>query len=174
MNKLLKNNLQACVCGSGKDAAECCLALIEGRDLASSAEQLMRSRYTAYVLGHEAYLLQSWHGSTRPQALNLDNKLQWRGLKVLNTSPEKNLAVDNNSAQVEFVAAFVDASGEVSQAGQMHERSRFVFEGGRWFYVDGEQITSATQYHFDLPGRNDPCYCASGKKFKKCCGKNTG
>ena len=88
MNKLLKNRVQTCVCGSGKNTTECCLALLEGVDLATSAEQLMRSRYTAYVLGKDEYLLQSWHVSTRPQTLNLENTLQWCGLKVLNVSPE--------------------------------------------------------------------------------------
>jgi len=174
MNKPLKNNLQTCVCGSGKNAAACCLALIEGRSLASSAEQLMRSRYTAYALGNEEYLLQSWHASTRPQALNLEGTLRWCGLKVLSTSSEKTSAVANNTAYVEFVAAFIDTTTDASQVGQMHERSRFLFADGRWFYVDGEQINSATKYHFSLPRRNDPCYCASGKKFKKCCGKNIG
>ena len=180
MNKSLKNRVQTCVCGSGKNTTECCLALLEGVDLATSAEQLMRSRYTAYVLGNDEYLLQSWHLSSRPQALNLENTLQWCGLKVLNVSPENDTASANNTAYVEFVAAFIDTNASVSpgasasQTGQMHERSRFLFEDGRWFYVDGEQIEAATQYNFSLPGRNDPCYCASGKKFKKCCGKKSG
>jgi len=179
MNESLKNRGHTCVCGSGKNTTKCCLALLEGGDLAISAEQLMRSRYTAYVLGNDEYLLQSWHVSTRPQSLNLENTLQWCGLKVLNVSPENDTASANNTAYVEFVAAFIDTNagvssgGSASQAGQMHERSRFLFEEDRWFYVDGEQIESATQYNFSLPGRNDPCYCASGKKFKKCCGKNS-
>jgi len=152
-----------CFCGSGRDAGECCLFLIEGAAVAVSAEQLMRARYTAYVLSKVDYILSSWHSRRRPVTLELEKSLQstqWLGLKVLSCSPVK-----DNTAYVEFVAAF-SINGE---AGQMHERSRFIFEHEQWFYVDGEQIEPTVQYHFKPPARNEPCHCGSGKKYKKCC-----
>jgi len=164
MAKSLKNKALSCVCGSEKASDECCLAIINGEKSAQNAEQLMRSRYCAYALGRAVYILKSWHISTRPASLDLETSIKWTGLKVLNSCTEK-----NNTAFVEFVAGFNNAG----IAGQMHERSRFVFEEDQWFYVDGEQIESDTQYHFSLPGRNAPCYCGSGKKFKKCCVNKT-
>ncbi len=161
MKKMTEKPRQACVCGSAKEAADCCLALINGSRVAENAEQLMRSRYTAYALKNVQYVMDSWHVSTRPSEFILNDFPKWAGLKVLNVKPEK-----AGESYVEFVAAFYDESNNM---GQMHERSRFLREEGRWFYVDGEQLASAAQYHFSPPGRNEPCYCGSGRKFKKCC-----
>jgi len=123
----------------------------------------MRSRYSAYALGRTQYILSSWHMSYRPKTLELEVSLKWSGLKVLSSTAPK-----HNTAYVEFVAGF----NKAGVTGQMHERSRFVFEDGQWFYVDGEQMESSTQYQFSPPGRNEPCPCGSGRKFKKCCAKN--
>lgn len=159
--KKLDNN-GFCPCGSKIKAADCCLVFINEKRSAHSAELLMRSRYTAYVLGNEKYILNSWHSSQRPASLGMAASVEWQGLKVLQASTEK-----DNQAFVEFIAVFNDA-GNISQ---MHERSRFIREQGVWFYVDGQQIESNTQRSLKNPGRNDPCYCGSGKKFKKCCAK---
>jgi SEC-C motif-containing protein len=96
---------------------------------------MMRSRYSAYVLKLEAYLLATWHSSTRPAALDLaaDNT-KWLGLEV-----KKHLSESADRATVEFVARYKIGG----RAGQLHEASRFVQEEGRWFYVDGEFIESA-------------------------------
>jgi len=163
MSKTIKNTGSSCPCGSKKSAVECCLTLIGGSKYADNAEQLMRSRYTAYVLGESRYILDTWHSSTRPNKIDLPNSVKWTGLKVLQVSTEK-----NNMAYVEFVASFEDAGA----AGQMHERSRFLLEKARWYYVDGEQLESKTHFMHKKPGRNEPCYCGSGRKFKKCCGNN--
>jgi len=160
--KILENKA-LCPCGSKTEAAVCCLAFINGEQVAKTAELLMRSRYTAYALGNEEYILKTWHSSQRPSSIGLGASIEWLGLKVLQSAHNK-----DNEAFVEFIALFRDA-GEIAQ---MHERSRFVREEGMWFYVDGEQIESNTQHNFKSPGRNDPCYCGSGKKFKKCCGKS--
>ncbi len=96
---------------------------------APDAESLMRSRYTAYVNGLENYLLATWHVSTRPAALQLDQTPlpKWLGLEVKATS------TSGDSATVEFVAR-----SRIAGRGQrMHEISRFVREGGCWYYVDG-------------------------------------
>jgi len=151
-----------CPCGSKIKALDCCLAVINGQRQAGSAELLMRSRYTAYALGNEEYILNTWHSSQRPASLELEASVEWQGLKVLMTSPEK-----NNEAFVEFIAGFSNAGNK----GQMHERSQFIQENGVWLYLDGEQIESNTQHNLKKPGRNEPCFCGSGKKFKQCCAK---
>lgn len=163
MSDKISRNIQYCPCGSKKNINECCLIFISGRGFTLSAELLMRSRYTAYALGEVRYITDTWHSSTRPVNLMLEESVVWTGLQVLASTIEK-----NNEAYVEFIAAFNNAG----VMGQMHERSRFLFEEGSWFYVDGEQLESETQYNAKKPGRNELCYCGSGRKFKKCCGKN--
>lgn len=158
-----KDNIKAtgCPCGSGKSAEKCCLPVINGHEVAATAQQLMRSRYTAYALGFAEYILQSWHSSTRPGQLTLDDAIVWTGLKIL----KKTKQIIHNTqkeAYVEFIASYADRG----QAGLMHERSRFMIEAGEWRYVDGDQLEAVLK----PPGRNDPCVCGSGKKYKKCCG----
>jgi SEC-C motif-containing protein len=104
--------------------------LVEGGARAGTAEVLMRSRYTAFVLGREDYLLSSWHPSTRPATLDLDTEPapKWIGLQVRD---HVQLAPDR--AEVEFVARYRVGG----RAHRLHERSRFVREDDRWYYVDG-------------------------------------
>jgi SEC-C motif-containing protein len=124
-----------CPCGSGKPLAGCCAPCLDGQAVAPTAEALMRSRYTAYVLGREAYLLATWHPSTRPAGLQLDQEPQprWIGLAV-----KRHEVLDANHAFVEFVARY-KVNG---RAFRLQETSRFVREGGRWLYVDGEIAAS--------------------------------
>lgn len=118
-----------CPCGSGGPYADCCRPLLRGEREARSASALMRSRYTAYVRGDEAYLLRTWHPTTRPAALDLGG-VEWRGLDVVAAD-----GGDAGEATVTFVAHWADADGE---PGTMRETSRFVREGGTWLYVDGD------------------------------------
>ncbi len=121
-----------CPCGSDKDFSRCCEPCLKGDIYAATAEQLMRSRYTAYVVGDESYLLSTWHSSTRPQQLHLESEpaSQWIGLKVLaSTSGEAH----DSDGRVEFIARY-KINGK---AHRLHENSRFVKERGRWFYIDG-------------------------------------
>jgi SEC-C motif-containing protein len=127
-----------CPCGR-RDAAGCVLSLAQccGRYLADppgtpapDAETLMRSRYSAFVLERADYLLASWHASTRPSQVSFDPGVKWLGLEVREYRP-----VDAEHAEVEFVARQRDRSG---RAVRLHERSRFVREDGRWYYVDGD------------------------------------
>lgn len=90
----------------------------------------MRSRYSAFVLERADYLLATWHASTRPTELGFDAGVKWLGLEVKQHRP-----VDATHAEVEFVARQRDKSG---RAVRLHERSRFVCEDGRWYYVDGD------------------------------------
>jgi len=119
-----------CPCGLPRDYAQCCGPL-HGGHAAATAEQLMRSRYSAYVRRDEPYLLASWHPRTRPATLDLASQPAptWLGLDV------KRHVEDGDTAVVEFVARFRHGGGK---AQRMREVSRFVREDGRWFYVDGD------------------------------------
>ena len=95
----------------------------------------MRSRYTAYVLGDEGYLLATWHASTRPAAAKFEPGTKWLGLQL-----RDHCDVDPTHAQVEFVARYRLAGHGAGQAVRLHERSRFVREGECWYYVDGDLL----------------------------------
>ena len=112
----------------------CCGQYLE-RDAASPAadpQTLMRSRYSAFVLQREAYLLGTWHTSTRPAHVGFDTTGKWLGLEVC-----KALVSSPTDAQVEFIARF---KPQGASAWRLHERSRFVLQDGRWWYVDGVQL----------------------------------
>ena len=121
-----------CPCGSETPYADCCGRYHAGPLYlqAPTAEALMRSRYSAFVLGHADYLLATWHPSTRPAAIEADPPgLKWLGLDV-----RRHDVQDADHATVEFVAR----SKLGGRAHRLHETSRFVREDGRWYYVDGE------------------------------------
>jgi SEC-C motif-containing protein len=92
----------------------------------------MRSRYTAFVLERSDYLRATWHASRRPADVAPDAGTRWLGLEV-----RRQVAVDAAHAEVEFVARYRPASGP---AVRLHERSRFVRENGRWYYLDGDLL----------------------------------
>ncbi len=117
-----------CPCGGGAYAA--CCGRFHAGETAATAEQLMRSRYSAYVLHDTAYLLQSWHPSTRPAEAELEEGCgsKWLGLEVKKHVPL------GEEATVEFVARYKTGG----RAHRLHEVSRFVREKGAWLYVDGE------------------------------------
>lgn len=95
----------------------------------------MRSRYSAFALGDTRYLLDTWHPSTRPDALDLDPDVRWTGLDVLSTTGGGPLDGDGT---VEFAAHYVRGGAAGSRrTGTQHERSRFVRAAGRWSYLDG-------------------------------------
>ncbi len=122
----------ACPCGSGAPYAACCGRWHAGplHLQAPDAPALMRSRYSAFVLGLEDYLRDTWHASTRPAApLQLDLAVRWLGLEVRRSAVQ-----DATHATVEFVAR----SKQGGRATRLHEVSRFVLEDGRWYYVDGD------------------------------------
>ena len=126
----MKAATQACPCGSGRTYADCCGALHSGAKNAESAEALMRSRYSAYVLKLEDYLLATWHPDTRPSELDLAaDDTKWLGLDV-----KKHEVQDETHATVDFVARYRIAG----KGHRLQELSRFVKEDGRWFYRDGE------------------------------------
>jgi SEC-C motif-containing protein len=120
-----------CPCGSNKNFSDCCARYLERNEPAPTAEALMRSRYTAYTLLREDYLLATWHSSTRPSSLGLAEEVptQWIGLQI-----KRHEQPDAEHARVEFVARY-KING---RAHRLHEVSRFVLENGKWLYVDGK------------------------------------
>lgn len=120
---------ELCPCGSTLTFAECCGPLLAG-DAAPSPERLMRSRYTAFVVRDETYLFETWHPGTRPESVDTDVSTHWLGLTILDV--EKGLPGDKRG-YVEFDARFRDGGVEDT----LHERSRFVWQGERWWYLDG-------------------------------------
>lgn len=124
----------SCPCGSGKAYAVCCGRFIDQGALPETAEQLMRSRYTAFSLVNEPYLLASWHASTRPSSLDLDQDepTKWLGLRIDRVEAG---GVADERGVVCFVARWRVGGGK---AQRLEECSRFVKEEGRWFYVDGD------------------------------------
>jgi SEC-C motif-containing protein len=126
---------EACPCGRrdmrgrARTYADCCGRYLDHDTPAPDAESLMRSRYSAFVLGRTGYLQSSWHASTRPADLTLEPGQKWLGLEV-----KAHRAIDADHAEVEFVAR-----SRVGGRGiRLHETSRFVREGGRWYYVHGD------------------------------------
>ena len=116
-----------CPCGLKAAYDDCCGRWHAGEP-APSAEALMRSRYSAYVRGLAGYLRETWHPDTRPAEVEIEPGLKWLGLEL------RRAREDGDAATVEFVAR----SKLAGRAFRLHETSRFVREGGRWYYVDGE------------------------------------
>ena len=127
----MKKTALPCPCGSGRPLAQCCQPYLSGHASAPNAEALMRSRYSAYSLGAEDYLLRTWHPSTRPASLDLTQPPQpkWIGLNVIAHQQQ-----DQEHATVHFVARYRVGG----RAERLTELSRFVLEQGQWFYVDGD------------------------------------
>ena len=92
----------------------------------------MRSRYSAFVSCNEPYLLATWHRSTRPQSVAFDRNQKWLGLKIVGAR-----TTGATTTEVEFIARYRVGGGS---AARLHERSRFVSDGERWFYVDGDLL----------------------------------
>ncbi len=159
-----------CPCGSGSAFAECCAPLLSGERRARTAEELMRSRYTAYTRKEVDYIV----ATTRPeQRRKVDREsiatwaggAEWKGLEIRTTEAG---GPDDAEGLVEFVARYT----EQGQEREYHERARFSRLEGVWYF---DQRRSAAPRLEKVPGsavgRNEPCPCGSGKKYKKCCGK---
>lgn len=146
--------MSLCPCGCNQPYDRCCRPRHSGECTAPSPETLMRSRYSAFVLGLADYLLATWHPDTRPATLDLGDSPDWVGLQVLSSGSE------GAHGQVHFRALYRIQGG----FGLFEEESDFVREEDRWYYVNGKTREGRLD-----PGRNDRCPCGSGKKFKACC-----
>lgn len=118
-----------CPCGSGKAYDDCCGPLLSAERLAATAEELMRSRYTAYFYGNRQHLWRTWHPKTRPAEVTLDSSMSWTGLEIMAI---RDGGAEDETGIVEFVASYV--------GGTLHERSRFAKRGGRWSYLDEDSL----------------------------------
>lgn len=145
---------RTCPCGSGQALAECCGRYHLGEP-APTPEALMRSRFSAFALNLTDYLLASWHPDTRPRTLAPDERTRWVRLEILESGEQGD----------EGVVHFRATCREGRRWAVLEERSRFQREAGRWFYRDGQPTITRLK-----TGRNDPCPCGSGRKFKGCCG----
>lgn len=161
--------MDTCPCGSNIAYIKCCSPFIKGKQAAATAEQVMRARYSAYVRQEIGYIFTSLHPdhradydekSTRAWA----EKSDWHKFEILGTSGG---GAEDNEGQVEFIASYTDKGIKKEH----HELSSFKKESGTWYFVEGKTVP-AKQVIRENPktGRNDPCRCGSGKKFKKCCG----
>jgi SEC-C motif-containing protein len=159
--------MSLCPCGSQQHYQDCCQPFHTGASTAKTAEQLMRSRYSAFVKKLATYLLDTHQHSTdtRAQLAETFAHTQWTKLEIV--SVEKGSEQDCEG-RVEFIASYRSPEG----TGQLHENSRFVKENSRWLYVDREMKHQPEgpdkQPAMEKIGRNDPCWCGSGKKSKKC------
>ncbi len=155
-----------CPCGHGQTYSECCYPLHNDHDFAKTAEQLMRSRYCAWTLGLIDYLFQTTWSKQQASLVRKDleewaERTRWLALTIVDTAAGQS---GDDQGEVEFRARFCLPPEQ--QVHEHHERSRFVKENDRWFFVDPNLPVHSTT----TVGRNDPCPCGSGKKYKKCCG----
>lgn len=169
--------MKNCPCRSGKIFQECCEPYIKGTQIAPTPDAVMRSRYTAYTIGDMGYIEQTMKGPAaenfdRVSTLQFATESEWQGLDII-----RSYQPFPTTAYVEFVAHYNDSKGRHQH---MNELSEFQLQDGQWYYVDGKQEVHHHNHHNDTPtpvrhsgeklGRNDPCHCKSGKKYKKCCG----
>jgi SEC-C motif-containing protein len=159
----------ACECGLGPSTEECCGRFLSGEAHPETAEQLMRSRYAAYARNNIDYVFETHDPKTvtsqdKTYAEKWARDAEWDGLEIVST--EKGGREDDEGV-VEFKARY----SMNRQPALHHERSTFRKEDGRWYYVNGEMVKTGTvRREQPKVGRNDPCLCGSGKKYKKCCG----
>jgi len=163
------NDITTCPCNSGLDYAACCEPYISGARKAPGPEALMRSRYTAYALQIMPYLAATLHPGQRHDydeagAERWARESQWENLEIVDVSgvPE-----GSSTGTVEFRATYRRKGEKIVH----HERAEFRKEGDTWYFYDGKMVGPG-QVRRDSPkvGRNDPCPCGSGRKYKKCCG----
>ena len=164
-------NEDLCPCGSGKTYAECCEPIIKGTVKAPTAEALMRARYSSYEKQEIDFIINSCEESDK--IAEIDRKATedwsknstWHGLKILRT--EKGGENDEEGI-VEFEATYTTKKG---LRDIHHELGYFKKINGDWFYSVGRVKPMTIVREGAKIGRNDPCPCGSGKKYKKCCGK---
>ena len=160
--------MKECPCGSGLNFEECCGPLLAGAP-AATPQALMRSRYAAYVTCNVDHLERSLAPEARTDhdrkaAEQWAKSVEWQGLELLSCEGG---GPDADTGQVEFVARFRQGGFDQSH----HETSRFRRHEGGWVYIDGKVHLKPVVRSTPKIGRNDPCPCNSGKKYKACCGR---
>ncbi len=168
-DNLRASTMSNCHCGNDKSFSECCEPYIKGESPAPTAEALMRSRYSAYVVTDIDYLEKTLTRSERrtfdkKSAKEWSKNSSWIGLEIKDT---KNGAETDTEGVVEFIASYQQAGKKYEH----HERSLFRKNDDQWLYVNGE-VLNGGPVESDTPAvaRSAPCPCGSGKKYKRCCG----
>ncbi|CAH0539415.1 YchJ family metal-binding protein [Vibrio marisflavi] len=161
--------MNLCPCGSSLPYSSCCEPIHNDHSKASTPEQLMRSRYSAHVLGLVEFVVQTYHPdcNAKAQTQQIAESVNSNWIRLNVVSSEEGIQEDEGF--VTFQAFLSDNGQELC----LQERSRFIREDGLWYYIDGtfpEELDKPAPILAKKPGRNDPCLCGSGKKFKKCCG----
>lgn len=169
MSEILKTD--ECPCGSGKKYGDCCEPIISGAKKAPTAESLMRARYTSYVVGAIDFIIDTC--TTNGNERDIDRKATedwsknstWHGLQILHT--EKG-GENDTEGLVEFEATYTLRHMKEKH----HETANFKKVDGTWFYDTGKLRVQTRVREGRKIGRNEPCPCGSGKKYKNCCGKD--
>jgi SEC-C motif-containing protein len=176
----MDNTSTLCYCASVAPFSDCCQPLFNGSQQAKTAEQLMRSRFSAFCTANIDYLIASHHPSKR-QADDHQNlaatteHCHWLKLDIISTEAG---SAKHNQGKVEFIAYYLDTepsdkehadtNNVPARLAQLHEQSRFIKQEGRWYYLDGIIQTSPASIKWP---RNESCYCGSGHKYKRCCAR---
>jgi len=160
--------MSTCYCGSGLAYSDCCEPIIGGAKSAETAEQLMRARYSAYVGVQMDFVFETTHPDHRTGYDHAGTKewaqsSEWLGLEIIETNKG---GLKDTTGEVEFIARFK----EKGVPREHHENAEFKKDNGRWYFTEGSMV-KAKPIIVNKIGRNDPCTCGSGLKYKKCCGK---
>ena len=159
---------EACPCQSGATYDDCCGPVIAGEAQAKTAEALMRARYTAYTQGEIDFVVASHDPDTaeevdREASENWSKEAEWLGLDIVRTSEG---GEGDERGEVEFIARYRMGGGDLAH----HEVATFRRREDGWHYLDGDMVKAKPVVREGPKvGRNEPCPCGSGKKFKKCC-----
>lgn len=157
-----------CPCKSGVKYSKCCEPFIKGKKQPETAELLMRARYTAYTQ-IEMDFIEKTHDPKTNQDIDMQGSREWAestnwdGLEIIETNQG---GVDDEVGTVEFKATYLTEEGPQIH----HELSYFRKQDGAWYYSDSAHPSRTVVRDAPKVGRNDPCPCGSGKKYKKCCG----
>lgn len=151
--------MQTCPCGQDRPFEACCGPFLEGQSLPATAEQLMRSRFSAYTTGNIDYICETEENPNRDTIENWARSTSFKRLRVL---ASEHGGPEDEAGTVTFEADF-ETNG---QNGTHRETSQFHKREGRWIFLRGQHNPLRAG---PKVGRNDPCSCGSGKKFKKCC-----
>ena len=160
--------MESCPCGSGAAYSDCCKPVISGARPAETAEKLMRARYSAHVGVEVDFLFESTHPDHRTGYDHKGTKewaegADWQGLQIIST---RRGGPGDTTGEVEFIARYRDKG----MLREHHECAQFKRQNGLWLFTDGTMVRPKPLTVTKI-GRNDPCTCGSGLKYKKCCGK---
>ena len=160
-------HMKSCYCGNPTEFEKCCEPYLKGLKNPSTAEELMRARYSAYVTGNIDFI-ESTHNLEKREGMDLEatrlwsSESKWLGLEILGTTKG---GLNDTLGTVEFKASY--SQNEIFN--DHHENSTFIKKAGKWYFDEGQVIPDTFIRTEAKVGRNDPCPCGSGKKYKKCC-----